>query len=455
MPTFQLQSRIELSPEDLFEWHCREGCFQRLGPPWQEVEPIELANEIANGSRSEFNVQAGPFRRRWIAEHFDVARPSMFRDRQIRGPFVSWLHTHKMLPDGENASILDDCIEYRLPLGFVGALLAGRWMNNQLDRAFRYRHRVTSTDLLNHQRYQGQSMKVLISGSTGLIGSQLVSYLSGAGHDVFRLVRRPSEDPKCIQWDPSSQTIDRDLLNGIDAVVHLGGENIAGGRWTKKRKARIRSSRVEGTSFLAKTLAELDSPPKSLLAASAIGFYGDRADEDLDEDSDLGDIFLCDVCKEWEDATKPASDAGVRVANLRIGVVLTPAGGALHKMLTPFLCGGGGIVGNGKQYWSWIAIDDVLAAVEHVLNTESLSGPVNLVSPQSSTNYEFTKTLGRVLRRPTIFPLPAFVARTMLGQMADELLLASAKVYPTRLSDSGFQFHYPELESALRHVLGR
>ena len=454
MATFELQSKIDTTADELFAWHERAGGFQRLAPPWQDVELLEHIGGLEEGSHTEFHVKAGPFRRRWFAQHFDCDRPHRFRDRQLKGPFSSWVHTHQMTPEGESC-MLNDHIDYVLPFGILGRVIARHWMHGQLDRAFQYRHRVTNSDISNHQKYQRQAMKILIGGSSGLVGKQLVAYLSGAGHQVIRLVRQQANDENSIVWDPVQETIDSDAFEGIDAVIHLGGENIAGGRWTKKRKALIYDSRINSTTFLAKTIANLPSPPKTFITASAIGYYGDRGDEVLNEDSKAGEMYLSEVCHDWEQATQAAADKGVRVVNARIGVVLSPAGGALKEMLLPFQLCVGGIVGNGRQYWSWIALDDVLGAIEHILHTDDLSGPVNVVSPNSATNREFTKSLGKVLRRPTIFPMPAFAARTVLGEMADELLLASALVKPTKLQDTAFEFGYPELELALRHVLGR
>ncbi len=298
-------------------------------------------------------------------------------------------------------------------------------------------------------------MNVAVTGSSGLIGSALVASLSAGGHRVFRLVRGIVPGADCIRWDPAGGVRDAALLEGLDGMVHLAGENIAGGRWTQRRKAEIRRSRVEGTARLAETLAKLARPPKVLMVASAIGFYGDRSGEVLTEESPAGNDFLAHVCREWEAATAPAAKAGVRVVNLRFGVVLSADGGALRKMLLPFKLGAGGRIGSGRQYWSWIALEDVVGAIQHALATESLSGPVNAVAPTPVTNAEFTRTLGRVLRRPAIAPLPAFAARIVLGEMADALLLASARVVPKRLQDSGYQFRHPDLEGALRHLLGR
>ena len=299
-------------------------------------------------------------------------------------------------------------------------------------------------------------MHVLVTGSTGLIGSSLIPLLTTGGHNVTRLVRsEPKPGAAEVHWDPESGRIDKSGLKGVDAVVHLAGESIAAGRWTTEQKARIRSSRVKGTKLLCETLTQLEHPPRVWVCASAIGYYGDRGDEVLNEESPPGSGFLSEVCLEWEAETEPAAQKGIRVVNLRIGVVLSPAGGALAKMLFPFKMGVGGVIGSGRQYMSWVALDDVVGAIHHALITDGLQGPVNATAPQPVTNREFTKTLGRVLGRPTLFPLPSFAARLALGEMADELLLASACVEPTQLLKTGYQFRFPELEGALRHLLGK
>jgi uncharacterized protein len=298
-------------------------------------------------------------------------------------------------------------------------------------------------------------MKILVSGSTGLVGKALVSSLTGAGHQVTRLVRsQPGAGEKDIYWDPAAGSLDSSRLEGLDGVVHLAGESIAEGRWTAEKKARIRNSRVKGTQLLAEALAQRAQRPRTLICSSAIGYYGDRGAEILREDSRPGSGFLPDVCREWEAATKPAADSGIRVVNLRTGLVLSSSGGALPKMLPPFKLGAGGKLGTGQQYMSWIAIDDMVGTIQHALEKTTLSGPVNAVSPHPVTNLEFTKTLGRVLSRPTLFAVPAFAVRLMFGQMGEDLLLASARVEPARLAGSGYVFRYPVLEGALRHVLG-
>ena len=298
-------------------------------------------------------------------------------------------------------------------------------------------------------------MRILLTGSSGLIGHALLTVLTADGHKVVRLVR--SQTPargRHISWDPSAEILDRDDLEDFDAVVHLAGETIVG-RWTPEKKARILDSRVKGTRLLCESLVHLRKRPIVLVSASAVGYYGDRGDEVLDEKSPPGSLFLSEVTRAWELATEPARRNGIRVVNLRIGFVLSKAGGGLATMLLPFKLGVGGRVGSGRQYLSWIAIDDVVGAISHSILSDAVHGPVNAVAPNPVTNREFTKTLGRVLWRPTIFPLPVFAAHRMFGEMADNLLLASARVEPARLLATGYEFQYPQLEDALRHVLGK
>ena len=296
-------------------------------------------------------------------------------------------------------------------------------------------------------------MNILVTGSTGLVGSALIPKLINDGHEIIRAVRRASDNAGELVWNPETGEIDEARLAGIDAAVNLAGESIAE-RWTEEKKKRIRDSRVKGTQLLAKAMAGLDPKPRVLISASAIGFYGNRGAEVLNEDSSSGSGFLAEVCREVEAATAVASDAGIRVVKLRIGIVLSPNGGALAKMLTPFKAGVGGKIGSGEQYMSWIAIDDIVGIIEHALTNDSISGPVNTVAPKPVTNLEFTKTLGDVISRPTIFPIPAFGLRLLFGrEMADETLLSSARVEPRRLAESGYSFKYPTLEGALRSVM--
>jgi len=300
-----------------------------------------------------------------------------------------------------------------------------------------------------------RSLRVAIGGASGLIGTALAALLTSREHYVFPLVRHPPHAAaREIYWNPAGGEIDAPALEGVDAVVHLGGESIAGGRWTARRRAAIRDSRVTSTQLLSQTLARLRQRPHTFICASATGYYGDRGDEPLMEDSAPGEGFLPEVCQAWEAATEPARQAGLRVVNLRIGIVLSPRGGALKKMLPPFKAGLGGVVGNGRQYMSWITLSDLVRAIDFLLLTDNILGPVNAVAPNPVTNREFTRALGRVLRRPTIFPLPGFVVRTLFGEMGQALLLDGSRVLPTKLERAGFSFLHSRLEDALRFELG-
>jgi len=299
-------------------------------------------------------------------------------------------------------------------------------------------------------------MNVLVSGATGLIGTALTSELTDGGHRVLQLSRSQPSSEDTIRWDPDRGSLDASRLEGIDAVVHLAGEIIFSGptdRWTTEKKRRIMESRKKGTRLLAETIAGLPESPKVMVSASGINYYGDHGNELLTEEATMGSDFLAEVCREWEAAADPAREAGIRVAHTRFGIVLSPKGGALGNTLPIFKLGLGGKIGNGRQYWSWVALDDVVGAITHCLTNENLSGPVNVGSPNPLTNAEYTKILGKVLNRPTVFPVPA--TRLMFGEVADALLLASQRMEPAKLKETGYEFRYPELEGALRHLLGR
>jgi uncharacterized protein len=296
-------------------------------------------------------------------------------------------------------------------------------------------------------------VKIVISGSGGLIGSELIAFLTKSKHQVLRLVRRPEAGAGEIRWNPLKEELDKKALEGADAVIHLAGESLTGGRWTAAKKRRIRESRIQGTRFLAQSLAYLFEPPKVLVSVSAIGFYGNRGEEDLHEGSSPGTGFLADLCREWEAAAEPAIMRGIRVVIPRLGMVLSASGGALPLMLPAFRLRIGGRIGSGDQYMSWIAIDDLVGIINHAINTRSLQGPINAVSPNPVANRTFTEILGRVLDRPAIFALPAFAARIVFGEMAKEVLLAGARVRPAKLAESKYKFQFPELEKALLHIL--
>jgi uncharacterized protein (TIGR01777 family) len=449
-------SGLPVSAETAYAWHGRPGALERLTPPWERVDVIEPGAGIADGSRTVLSVHEGPLRIRWIARHRDVIAGRQFVDEQEKGPFAAWTHLHRFEPDGPDSCALTDRIEYRAPLGLLGDAARALLVESRLRRLLAYRHELIQADLAVQSRFaERPPLKIAISGATGMVGRALTPFLLTGGHEVRRLTRNP-ERPGDIDWRYEAGRIEVVKLDGLDGVVHLAGESI-GQRWTDKRKKRIWESRAIGTRFLCETLARLHRPPRVLVSASAMGIYGDRGDENLTEESPLpprGRDFLADVAREWEIATEPARSAGIRIVNLRFGVILSPLGGMLASLLTPFRLGLGGPIGSGRQWMSWIGIDDAVGAIHHALLTDSLSGPVNASSPHPRTNREFMAALGRALRRPAAIPLPAKAIRMALGEMGDSALLSSARVLPDRLLDAGYVFRHPHLPGALRFLLG-
>jgi hypothetical protein len=457
MTRFERASDLPVTAEEAYHWHARAGAFERLTPPWESVRVLERRGTLEEGT-VVLEVGVGPTTQRWVARHHDGIPGRQFVDEQVEGPFASWVHTHLFEPLTSARTRYTDRVEYTLPLGALGEL-GGPFAASRLERSFRYRHETLRDDLAAHQRHAGHPpMTIAITGATGLLAQSLIPFLLTGGHQVRRIVRGAAA-PGDISWDPPAGRLDPAALEGVDAVIHLAGESIAGARWTPDQKRRILDSRIQGTTLLAETLARLTRPPRVLLSASAVGIYGDRGDEILTEESHLRtgpeSMFVEQVGHAWEAATAPAERAGIRVVRTRIGLVLTPRGGALAPMLTPFRLGVGGRLGSGRQYMSWISIDDVVGALHHALFTPTLHGPLNLTAPEPVTNARFTEVLGAVLGRPTFFPVPAAALRLLMGELTDELLLASTRVVPTRLQASGYPFRHPTLESALRHVLGR
>jgi uncharacterized protein len=458
MRSFERRQALSVSAETAFAWHERPGAFERLTPPWAPVELIRAAPNLRDGAEAMLRVGTWPLRFTWLARHEGYQAGQQFRDVQEQGPFRRWEHTHRFVPTSDGNCQLIDHVEFELPGGALGAAAARWFLPNMLERMFRYRQRITREDLEFHARHaKHPRLRVAVSGAGGLVGSALVPLLSTGGHDVVRLVRRPRENPvgTHITWNPDLGELDAARLEGLDAVVHLAGANIAEGRWSLARKREILESRVRGTRLLAETLAQLSGGPRTLVCASAVGFYGDRGEEELVEDSASGRGFLAEVCRAWEAAADAAREAGVRVVSLRFGVVLSPLGGALAKMLPPFRLGGGGPLGSGEQWMSWIGLDDAASAILHALLSTQLTGPVNATTPHPVRNREFGRTLGAVLRRPALARFPAAAARLVWGEMADELLLASTRALPGRLRATDFSWRAAALPDALRGMLGR
>ena len=457
MGTLEFSTELPVSAETAYQWHERPGAFERLVPPWETVDVIRREGTLAEG-RVELSLRVGPFAQKWIARHRDGVPGRMFVDEQVEGPFARWVHTHRFEPLGLDRCQLIDQIRYQLPLGPLGDL-GESWVDRSAARGFRYRHDTLRDDLAAHARFAGENPRtIVLTGGSGLIGRALVPFLTTGGHRVRRLVRAEPREGEA-RWDPAAGRLDPASFDGADAVIHLAGEPIANRRWSEASKRRILDSRVRSTRLVAETLGRLPRPPRTLISASATGIYGDRGDETITEASPLAaegtSAFLARVGQAWEAATEPASRVGIRVVHLRIGLVLSPAGGALGAMLRPFQAGVGGRLGSGRQYMSWISLDDVAGAIHHALFTPALQGPVNGTAPEPATNSEFTKTLARVLCRPALMPVPAGALRLLLGEMADELLLGGVRVLPQRLLEAGYRFRHTTLEHALRHVLGR
>lgn len=460
MPQLLRTSHLPQAPETVYAWHARPGALQRLTPPWQHVRMLDLQGDFET-RRSVLRVGRPPLSITWVAQHQDAVPGRRFVDVQVDGPFAQWRHTHQFEPAPEGGCTLTDQVDYRLPLGPLRALgplrrLAERIADRHLQTLFDFRHQRTAEDLARHAAFADQPrLRVAISGARGLVGQALAAYLSTAGHDVRRLVRGGRGRPDEIRWNPEKDEIDRQALEGIDAVVHLAGEPLSAGRWSAQRKERILASREKGTRLLAEAIAGMDRKPQVLVSASAVGLYGDRGDEVVDANSPPGQGFLADVCCRWEAAADPARQAGVRVCHPRLGVVMAGQGGMLAEILPLFRKGLGGRIGSGQQWLSWIGLDDLLAVLELALHEPRLHGPFDAVAPHPVRQGELAATLARVLRRPAWLPVPVSALRLLFGQMADEALLASTRVRPTRLESLGFTFCHADLPRLLARETGR
>lgn len=451
---FKYKTEIKSDVHTAFEWHEREGALQRLTPPWEKVELVEKSDGIDIGAKCTLNVGTGFFSIPWQAEHIEYYKDRHFKDRQNKGPFSLWEHSHDFSQNNDITTI-DDTVEYRLPMHFISKFIAGGMIKKKLLKMFRCRSSVSKNDIEIISEYKPEPKTIVVSGSSGVVGSALIPYLQTQGHKIIRLVR--NEKQLCIGdvcWNPNAGIVE-DQFEDADVVIHLTGEPIGDARWTEEKKLSIIDSRVKSTSLLAKTIASMNKPPKLLICASAIGYYGDRGEEELTEESGAGNDFISEVCSSWEQSAKPAEDAGVRVVYLRIGVALSPAGGALERTYKSSMLGMGSVLGSGEQYLSWVAMDDVLYSMTHIMETDSLRGPVNLTSPNPVKWKEYADTLAGVFGMPRFLKVPEWLIKAVYGQMGREVLLASAKVYPKKLLESGFTFRYPLLKDTLNHLLGR
>ena len=455
MPKFEHECEIPFPVDDVFAWHMRPGALERLLPPWEDVRVVSREGGIDDGGTVRVRARRGPLKANLEVRHTAFERDRLFRDEQVSGPLESWVHDHEFESRGNGATLLRDRIAWEPPLGSAANIFTRGVIEAELKRFFAFRGRRIAMDMARHASYAGPRLRIAVTGAGGLIGSALCNFLTTGGHEVLPIVRRkPNRGRGEIYWDPMERRIEGGRLEGVDALVHLAGESLSRGRWTPAKKKAIWQSRIVGTRLIVAALNRLRRPPRVFVSSSAIGYYGDRGTERLTESARAGKGFLADLCREWETEAARASRSGVRVVQLRTGLALSPAGGALGTMLLPFKMGIGGRLGTGRQYVSWIDHDDLIALIFHAITTLSLKGPVNATAPHPVPNATFTTILGRVLRRPTLLPVPSLAVKGMFGEMGTALLLEGARVVPEAAVRSGFRFDFEGLEESLAYQLG-
>ncbi|XZE19979.1 TIGR01777 family oxidoreductase [Pirellulaceae bacterium SH449] len=464
---FNKATELPFSQQSVFNYHCRPGAIDRLIPPWERVRLVKRSTSLEVGAEVILRQSIGPIKKDWLARHTVYDPPHRFRDEQISGPFQSWIHDHIFEPTSESSCRLIDSVQYQLPLAPLSNV-ASNWVKRQLSSMFEYRHRITKEDLhfaqyMDSVHEPNKTTRVAVSGSSGMIGRRICAIASVCGIDVVRILRPGStrNDPEIpcgseVVFE-SGTFSNPDLMEGLDAVIHLGGYGIAESRWTAATKKKIKESRVESTKSLVDGLRKLKRPPRKFVCASGIGAYGDRgdavcSDSDPDAAAFRGASFLEEVSRDWEGAARLFSDVGT-VCIGRLAMVLHPLQGALAKMMPLFKLGLGGRIGDGKQYWSWIHIDDAAAAFVHIALNAGSAGVYNISSPEPCTNSDFTDITARQLNRWACLPAPDFGLRMMVGQMADELLLASTRAVPTRLEQESFPFRASSLKQAYETLL--
>lgn len=446
---------LHATAQTAFDWHARPGAFERLSPPWRRTQVIARTGGITDGARIELD--AGFPIGRWSLEHFGHVPGRMFCDRQITGPFARWEHTHAFTDDQEapGQGMLEDRVDWALPLAPLTSIARGH-VQSELERLFAWRHRVTTLDLDDLARRPSSPGSIAVTGSSGMIGSALCAYLSTQGFTVRRLVRRPARSADEISWDPARGVLDPASLEAVDSVIHLAGAGLADAPWTDARKRELVQSRVDGTRTLARALAEARGRCRTLVSASAVGLYGDRGEEWLEESSGPGTGFLAELATAWEAAAAPAEAAGVRVTHPRIGIVLWPQGGALAELLVPFRLGAGGPLGSGRPWWAWVTLPDLVSMLVFAATHESMRGPFHAVAPQPVRMRDLAHTIGRVISRPSFLSAPSFALRALLGrEMADAILLSGQRLGASVLERNGYRFRDPELEPAMRTLFGR
>lgn len=453
----QFRSLINRSPEEVFDWHLKDRMVERCIPLYAKTLILNSKGRPnLIGSNISFRVKFLAFFSMTVnLEYTEFLPNESFKVIAKDGPLRGLKYEMIITPQSEHTSEIIDTFTFSHSFPKVFNPIMSRIFLKRLLRLLTYKHEIIDQDIGMLRKYPfDKPLKVLISGSHGLIGKNLAYFLEFAGHDVWHLSRSDSKEEKALIWNPKTGECDSRQFEGFDVVVHLAGENIGNGRWTKRKKERILQTRSKETENLVQIIKGLKTPPKTFISASAIGYYGNCGNAVVDETSGPGKgLFISEVCEQWERASRELEEKGVRVVQTRFGVVLSSAGGALKKLLTPFKWGVGGKLGSGHQYVSWVAIDDVIGSIYHVIMTPSLHGAVNVVAPNPVPNDILTKKLAKRLNRWIAPPLPEFMIRMILGQKGEELLLTSTRVEPQRLNESGYHFHYPKLSQALEHVV--
>jgi len=451
MKTHIIRFRSEfLHPsQEVFDWHLRPGAFERLVSPWHQIRVLSCEGspkDLGSKITLQFRFIGIPFR--WVLQYKEFSEGKSYIDEQVKGPFSLWKHIHRVHPIDANSCALEDEIHFSPPFGMLS-----RYMKKRFLRILEWKHETLRMDLQAARRYKSPALKILVSGSTGLVGTSLIPFLRTSGHDVHRLVRKKEIKKDAVFWDPEKGEMQENDFEGFDVVIHLAGKNIASGLWNEKRKNAFFQSRVRDTQLLSQILAKRENPPKVFVCASAVGIYGNREDELLTEKSPAGRGFLAHLCVHWEEASAAIEAKGARDVHTRFGMILTPRGGMLSRLLPLFHAGLGTILGSGKQKMPWIALDDVIYGIYHCLLNEEVQGGINFVSPHGETVRSFSKKLALKLERPLFLRIGEKSLRFTLGEMADEMLLTSVNALPEKLLQSGYEFRFPTLESAFKRFL--
>lgn len=463
---FVKRSRIDSPAADVFSYHMHPGSLDRLIPPWSFLRVIQESDHLKNESLAILELKFGPIKIRWISQHKGYVKNIQFQDEMTHGPLQKWVHTHSFSPDSNGECIMQDRIEYSIFPILNNLAFVNKRLQNYLNQFFEYRHELLKNDIkLFRQISQYKNKKVLVSGSNGVIGSALMPLLKTVGnHDITRLIRPSSlsststasvlNNSKEIIWDPSIQKIDLEAMNGFDTIIHLGGSNILG-RWTKSRKNAIRNSRLQSTKLICESILRLEKPPNTFICASAIGYYGNRGQEILTEESAAGRGFLSDLCKDWEGLSEPLVSKGIRVVHLRFGLVLTPQGGLLNKLMMPSLLRMGLKIKCENPFLSWISIEDAIRIILFAMSNYQITGPINVVSPKPVRMMEFVKAISNVFKIKFNLALNKNILKLVIGEALDEVILSSSFVLPKKIKSFGYQFVNTDLEQCLHSLLGR